>query len=103
MSGPSAIWCVSASTGKQVINDLSTHTENLFLFANWNDRITSFQTFNETSVGRACLVQDAYFNYSDAHRNSTSQGNQTVNLNATQSDQASSLEVATFNYTCQTT
>jgi hypothetical protein len=41
--------------------------------------------------------------YSDAHRNSTSRGNQTVNLNSNQNDQATSLEVATFNYTCKTT
>ena len=103
LTGPGAVWCVAPSTGKYVINDLSTKTDNLGFFANWNDRITSYQTFNETSVGRACLVQDPNFNYRNAQANSTAQGNKTINyVGDIPNDNASSLEVANFNYPCAT-
>jgi hypothetical protein len=101
ISGPSATWCTSGGT--LYIPVLGDKSDNLGFFANWNDRITSYQMFNQTSSGRACLVQDNYLNYSDATRNSTLQGNNTLMyVGAGPDNQASSLFVATYNYTCTT-
>jgi hypothetical protein len=89
--GPSATWCAN-SNGVADIADLSTKTDNLFFGANWNDRISSWQTFNMTSTLITCLVQNTNYTYSDATRNSRITGNNTITyVGNAANDQASSV------------
>jgi hypothetical protein len=98
-SGSSAVWCTSS--GSLSIPILGNKTDNLYLGANWNDRISSFQTFNQTSSGRLCLVQDNNYYYYDATRNATAQGNYTSTyVGGGPNDQASSLLMRSYNFSC---
>ena len=92
-NGPSAQWCAN-SNGVLDISDLSTKTDNLNFGANWNNRISSWQTFNMTSTLISCLVQLTNYQYSDATRNSRITGNNTLDyVGNAANDQASSVRL----------
>jgi hypothetical protein len=92
-SGPSATWCAN-SNGQLNIPDLSAKTDNLSFGANWNNRISSWQTFNMTSGLISCLVQLTNYNYSDPTRNSRITGNNTLDyVGSRANDQASSVRL----------
>ena len=91
--GPSATWCAN-SNGILDIPDLSQKTDNLLAGANWNDRISSWQTFNMTSSLISCLVQNVNYTYSDPTRNSRITGNNTLSyVGDSANDQASSIVI----------
>lgn len=92
-NGPSATWCAN-SNGVLNIPDLNLKTDNLSFGANWNDRISSWQTFNMTSGLISCLVQNVDYTFSDATRNSRITGNNTITYVGSRADnQASSIRI----------
>lgn len=92
-NGPSATWCAN-SNGVLDISDLSQKHDNLNFGANWNDRISSWQTFNMTTGLISCLVQLINYQYNDATRNSRITGNDTIDyVGNAANDQASSVRI----------
>lgn len=54
LSGSTTVFCLN-SNGELFVPKLSEVTDGLFWFANWNDRISSFQVFNSSSSNEYCF------------------------------------------------
>lgn len=88
LSGSTTIFCLN-SNQQLFVPKLSDVTNGLFWFANWNDRISSFQVFNSTTSMEYCF----WFNDSYAGTKWSGYGNRTVPyVGDTNNDKYSSLK-----------
>lgn len=94
LNGVSFIRCVNVS-------NLTTVDDNIAI-GDWNDRISSWQTFNASS-NYTCVYENASYGWSVASRNSRILGNNTLStLTSTANDRGSSVKMGVTSSACPT-
>ncbi len=95
LNGVSFIRCVDVS-------DLKLVNDNIAI-GDWNDRISSWQTFDTLSTRYTCLFENTGYGYTVANRNSRILGNNTLlDVGSTANDRASSLAFNMESWMCPT-
>lgn len=96
-SGQSGVSFIRCSSGGD-IGTLTSVNDNLVI-GDWNDRISSWQTFN-AGTKKTCLFENAGYGYSNATHNSRITGNNTISSMGAANDRPSSIDFNTTTAAC---
>lgn len=91
LSGRTVVWCAD-DHGQIRVSDLSTHHENLYFWENWDNRISSAQTFNFPSGFAACIYENINYNAGIGGDRKELKNNNTWNTLGSMNDRTSSIK-----------